>query len=99
MIVHLCHAHGCREAINPRLLMCLRHWKMVPPELQKAVWKHYRAGQEIDKQPSPDYLLAQRSAVWAAFVFEGGCDWADVPEVGTAAFMTGPSALKPAGAR
>ena len=36
--------------------MCARHWRMVPAQVQKLVWKHYRRGQEIDKQPSVEYI-------------------------------------------
>jgi hypothetical protein len=93
MIDHRCHAHGCVKSVPPRLLMCLSHWRMVPPELQRLVWKHYRPGQEIDKLPSEKYLMVQRAAVWAVFVAEGGCQWPDVPEVGTLAYMRGPSVM------
>lgn len=68
---HTCHAHGCAKAVPPKLLMCLNHWRMVPRHLQSMVWRHYRPGQEIDKNPSREYLLAQRAAVWAVFVAEG----------------------------
>lgn len=91
---HLCHAFLCKRTIPPRLLMCARHWRMVSPELQKQVWRFYVPGQEIRKDPSPGYLLAQRSAVWQVFVDEGGCKWPDVPEVGSDAFMIGPAVLK-----
>lgn len=74
--------------------MCPRHWRLVNPKIQKLVWATYRPGQEIDKQPSRGYLLAQRSAVWCVFVAEGGCTWQDVPEVGSEAFMLGPGVLK-----
>jgi hypothetical protein len=38
---------------------------MVPLHLQRLVWKHYRPGQEIDKQPSEEYIRVQRLAVAA----------------------------------
>jgi hypothetical protein len=53
---HACHAEGCEEEIPPRMHMCLRHWRMVPEIVRQLVWKHYRPGQEIDKQPSTEYL-------------------------------------------
>lgn len=43
--------------------MCLRHWRMVPVELQRAVWATYRPGQEVNKQPSREYLEAARAAI------------------------------------
>ena len=62
---HLCHATGCSKAVPPRLLMCLPHWRMVPRPLQARIWATYRPGQEIDKQPSDEYMEAQRAAVRA----------------------------------
>lgn len=62
---HLCHARGCSEPVPPKLLMCAKHWRMVPANLQAAVWRTYRAGQEIDKRPSHDYLDAARAAIAA----------------------------------
>jgi hypothetical protein len=91
---HHCHAFGCKRSVPPKLLMCAGHWRRVPREIQTQVWRHYRPGQEIDKQPTPEYLLVQRAAVWAVFVGEGGCQWPDVPEIGSAEFMVGPAILK-----
>jgi hypothetical protein len=45
------------------MLMCARHWRMVPKALQNAVWSTYRPGQERTKDPSPEYLVAARSAI------------------------------------
>ena len=70
---HTCHAYGCSRRVHPRLLMCLRHWKMVPQAIQRNIWKYYRPGQEIDKHPSDEYILVQRAAVWAVYVAEGKC--------------------------
>lgn len=73
-MAHTCHAEGCRAEVPPRLLMCLRHWRMVPVRLQREVWRTYRKGQEIDKCPSEDYLVAQRAAVEAVAQKEGRRD-------------------------
>ena len=45
--------------------MCLAHWRLVPARLQREVWRHYRKGQEIDKQPTRAYMEAQRAAIEA----------------------------------
>lgn len=71
MSAHTCHAVGCGRAVPPRLVMCNRHWRMVPRQLQREVWRHYRKGQEIDKRPTLAYLIAQRAAVNAVAVSEG----------------------------
>lgn len=67
---HHCHATGCRVAVRPQLLMCIRHWRLVPPDLQRAVWRHYRPGQCDDKRPSPDWLSAARAAIDAVAALE-----------------------------
>lgn len=68
---HTCHAKGCRREVRPSLLMCLAHWRLVPKPLQLAVWKHYRPGQEITKDPSEEYLAAMRTAIEAVARIEG----------------------------
>ena len=60
---HTCHARGCKAAVPPRMLMCRRHWYMVPRELRARVWATYRPGQEISKTPSAAYLAAALEAV------------------------------------
>lgn len=60
---HVCHARRCQRKVPPRLFMCRQHWHLVPSELQRQVWKHYRPGQEIDKNPTDDYLLVSRRAI------------------------------------
>lgn len=62
---HYCHALGCTVQVPPKLLMCLRHWHMVPRDLQKMIWRCYRPGQEIDKHPSRGYVLAMKAAIEA----------------------------------
>lgn len=53
---HHCHAVGCETAVPPKMFMCLRHWRMVPAMLKRAVWGAYRPGQENDKRPSSIYM-------------------------------------------
>lgn len=60
---HQCHAEGCSKEIPPRMAMCPEHWNMVTFKTQAAVWRHYRAGQEIDKKPSWTYLAMMRVAI------------------------------------
>lgn len=65
-MTHVCHAVGCVVEVPPRLLMCPRHWRMVPPHLQRAVWAAYVPGQEIRKDPTSAYLRVAADAI--AFV-------------------------------
>jgi hypothetical protein len=44
---------------------------MTPKHLQKEIWRTYRRGQEIDKQPSAEYMEAQRAAIEAVAQLEG----------------------------
>lgn len=69
---HTCHARGCTKPVPPRMLMCLRHWKMVPRGIQSDVLATYRPGQERTKDPSREYINAARAAVDAVAVCEGG---------------------------
>lgn len=38
---HHCHANGCKKTTPPALFMCPKHWSLVPPPLQMAVWDEY----------------------------------------------------------
>ncbi len=67
---HHCHAKGCPKVVPPKLLMCGRHWRMVPAELQRKVWATYRPGQEVDKRPTRAYLDAADEAIAAVAALE-----------------------------
>ena len=67
----VCHALHCSRATPPRMLMCRKHWAMVPRAQQIEVWRHYRPGQEEDKRPSIEYLAAATAAVLAVAGQEG----------------------------
>lgn len=62
---HTCHAKGCQVPVAPKMLMCRKHWYMIPKPLRDAVWAEYRPGQEIDKRPSAEYLKVMRAAIAA----------------------------------
>lgn len=64
MSKHTCHVLGCIEPTPPKLLMCLRHWRMVPKNLQAAVNTAFRNGQcEREIRPSKEWIAAARSAI------------------------------------
>jgi hypothetical protein len=71
-MTHRCHAKGCAREVDPSLLMCLSHWRLVPKPLQRQVWLHYRKGQEADKNPSREYLAAADQAIKAVEQIEFG---------------------------
>lgn len=60
---HTCHAVGCNKITQPKRLMCLKHWQMVPQHLKNQVWEHYKPGQEILKNPSLHYLNVVKTAI------------------------------------
>lgn len=62
---HECHAHGRKTLVPPRLLMCSRHWIMVPARLRNDVWNAYVEGQEVRKDPSSEYIDAATAAIEA----------------------------------
>ena len=64
---HHCHAIGCQTVVPQIWLMCRFHWYQVPRRLRDAVWAAYRPGQEIAKDPSPEWLKAAQEALqWVA---------------------------------
>lgn len=68
---HVCHAVGCNVSVPPKMLMCRRHWFMVPKPLRVAVWAAYVPGQETRKDPTDEYMSVQRAAVEAVARREG----------------------------
>jgi hypothetical protein len=47
--------------------MCGAHWRKVPPELRRDVWRHYIKGQELGlRRPSSAWFAAAHRAIEAA---------------------------------
>ncbi len=66
-MAHLCHAEGCQKAVPPKMFMCKPHWFSLPKRLRDAIWATYRPGQEVTKDPSPEYLEVAHEAIrWLA---------------------------------
>lgn len=68
---HKRHARGCEVEVPPEHLMCAVHWRLVPLSLKRHVWAYYRLGQEVDKQPTAEYLAAALAAINAVAEIEG----------------------------
>lgn len=62
-MTHTCHATNCTQVVVPALFMCRTHWYWLPKPMRDAIWKTYRKGQELDKQPSAKYLKAAQEAI------------------------------------
>jgi hypothetical protein len=64
---HMCHWPDCVQEVPPRLFMCRPHWFTLPLALRREIWRTYRPGQEITKDPSPEYRAAAHAALdWIA---------------------------------
>ena len=51
-----CHWPGCQRQVPPHSWACAEHWAALPKSLRDRVARAYRPGQEIDKQPSREYI-------------------------------------------
>jgi hypothetical protein len=70
-MAHHCHAAGCEKNVMPEMLMCKRHWFMVPYAIRRTVWDTYRDGQCDDWQITHAYAVAAKAAVTAVATKEG----------------------------
>jgi hypothetical protein len=68
---HHCHARGCAVHTRPEMLMCFRHWRMVPIRIQRLVYATYRAGQCDDMRPSKAWHNAADAAIGFVAALEG----------------------------
>jgi hypothetical protein len=68
---HYCHAMQCFTEVPPKMFMCKPHWRMLPKAMRDAIWDNYRPGQEIDKEPTNDYVIAASRAIAHIAVKEG----------------------------
>jgi len=65
--MHTCHARGCNTPVPPRMFMCRGHWFSLPKAKRDAIWREYVPGQEVRKNPTPEYLAVARDAInWLA---------------------------------
>ena len=71
-VAHTCHWPGCGEHVPPKLWGCRAHWSKLPKRLRDKIWATYRPGQEIDKNPSAEYLAVAREVQgWIATQYGG----------------------------
>jgi hypothetical protein len=64
-----CAARGCNRTIQPHLLMCLVHWRLVSKPTQASVWRNYVVGQNIETA-TPAYIEAMKAAISEAEIGE-----------------------------
>lgn len=58
--------------MSPTLLMCRKHWDMVPMHLRWPVIRNYRRGQCDDKRPTREWFQAAKAAIGAVRAAEPG---------------------------
>lgn len=65
--MHACSVGPCDEACPDKNIMCRPHWKMVPPDLQRDVWRAFHAYEAHpgDRNRLSDLRTAQRRATEA----------------------------------
>lgn len=66
-----CAAVGCGAKISPQLLMCRKHWFIVPKSIRDRVWANYVRGQEKRLDATDAYMAAYHEAVAAVARREG----------------------------
>jgi hypothetical protein len=54
--IHECHWPTCKVQVPPAMWGCRNHWYKLPKSLRDKIWETYRIGQEIDGDPSLEYL-------------------------------------------
>lgn len=62
-VTHECPASPCTEQIDPDMLMCPRHWYLVPKPLRRAVWIAWRRGAGAGSAAHRAAILAAITAV------------------------------------
>ena len=58
LALHQCHATHCKVLVHPSLLMCIRHWRMVPRRLKHYLQESHRQGGE-----SVEYLNIVKACI------------------------------------
>lgn len=70
---HNCAASRCPERVAPSILMCKKHWYMVPRDIRMRVLRSYQPGQEKVgwSATTAEYQDAVRAAIEAVAIKEG----------------------------
>lgn len=69
MADHHCHALGCKASCPPRWLMCAKHWRKVPRDIQAEVYATVvKRGRYIDETWSPWWRAQAKAIAHVAFL-------------------------------
>lgn len=69
--MHPCRATDCKQLVHDRLLMCRRHWYLVPQELRYEIWRTYKPDEWDDQNLLREYRLAVVRAIETVAIQEG----------------------------
>lgn len=73
IVRHGCAAIGCGARVPRGMLMCRKHWHMVPKAIQRAVWRTWRALRNDNGAESRQaYEVAVKAAVDAVYAHQTG---------------------------
>ena len=61
--VHRCHAQECPTEVAAEVFMCPPHFAMVPASLRDSLKQTMPSGQEIDDNPSAEFLAFATAAI------------------------------------
>ena len=66
--MHACPVHRCTIQVDDRYLLCRLHWRLVPLDLQTAVWRAYQRlmAKPEDQVRAAALRDAQQDAIAAA---------------------------------
>ena len=62
---HCCKAVGCAAQVPRGVLMCRNHWRMVPLDLQRLIWRRWKAVLRNEHNSVVLYRAAVNAAVEA----------------------------------
>lgn len=61
--VHPCRAQDCPAELPTEVFMCPQHWSKVPAALRDSLKQTMQSGQEIDDNPSAEFLTFAKAAI------------------------------------
>lgn len=74
----MCDIEGCKAVVPSHLLLCGKHWRLVPAALQREVYRSWKVRQRQPRDPAAkhNHELAKRAAIGAVnrLVREDGPD-------------------------
>jgi hypothetical protein len=50
-----CRAIGCTRTLPPYVFMCRKHWRLVPGDLKREVWRNYTVAKAKGRQLSEEW--------------------------------------------